>query len=302
MYTGTFGTSPNRTFIVRWEGYDGAYGGVYESNPNLIWEAKFYEATPEQIDVHVVTNACYRSEFTTGELVTYGLNLNAGTAPIRENSIDIDIEDAIDEGIIFIGAAGNSATKIDVLGGLDYDNYYIDNGQIIYYHRGSTPGATGNVICVGNADSTSQENKSESSNTGPRVNLYAPGNNIFSSVYDNTGFGGTTVTENGSEYQKTSGSSMSAAQISGLIALALETYPWMSQADAINYIENYAKLDKMFDSGGGYLDTTSLQGGNNKFAYYHRERPDDGILLPKSRQWVRPATGVVFPRPQIKKS
>lgn len=385
VYTGTFGTSGTRTFTVRWEGYDGAYGGVYETSPTLIWEATFYEAIPERIDVHVITNSCYRSEFTTSELNSYGLNLNAGTTPIRQNSIDVDIQDAIDEGIIFIGSSGNDSTKIDVPGGLDYDNYYVDNGEPIYYHRGPTPGAAVGVICVGNADSTSQENKSENSNTGPRVDLYAPGNNIFSSVYDSTAYGTSvggieltieggfagagsvlaqagraavvtveaheltngdiitiencsnseynvtnvvisvvdsntvsfdisntsyssglelltgTLKANGT-YQKASGSSMSAAQITGLVALALESYPWMTQTDALNYVTSYAKLNKMFNSGGGYQDSASLQDGNNKFAYYNRERPDDGILLPKSRQWIRPLTGILFPRAQIKKN
>ena len=386
VYTGTFGTVGSRTFIIRWEGYDGAYGGVYELSPNMIWEMTFYEATPEQIDVHVISNACYRSEFTTSELSDYGINLNGPAAPLREATIDTDIADAISEGIIFVGSAGNSSTKIDNSSGDDYNNYFIDNGLPVYYHRGATPGASSTVICVGNADSNSQENKSPTSNTGPRVDLYAPGNNVISSVYDSTsspntvglfeltiegGGAGTaslitqqaglatltatnhglsngdlitvedctnskynvinaTVTvydadtiiytmqndpsyNNGLEllegtikakglYQKISGTSMAAAQVTGILALALETYPWMTQEDARNYILSYAKQNVMFDTTGGYLDNISLQNGNNKFAYYHRERPDDGVLLPKYRQWIRPISGVVFPRAQIKKN
>lgn len=385
VLTGTFGSSPNRTFVIRWEGYDGAYGGVYEPSVNMIWEATFYEATPEQIDIHVISNACYRSEFTTSELSSYGLNLSGPLAPLRETSIDADIEDAINEGIIFVGAAGNSSTKIDISTGLDYNNYIIDNGLPIYFHRGSTPGASATVLCVGNADSTNQENKASSSNTGPRVDIYAPGSNIISSVHDKTGSltgsvgleeftidggyagsgsilaqagraaivtssphglsnGDSITIDNCSQtaynvvnvqitvidgvsfsfdisdqtytsvleiltgtvkaygvYQKYSGTSMSSPQVAGMLALALETYPWMTQSDARNYILSYSKENAMFNSGGGYIDSFSLQGGNNKFAYYHRERPDNGILIPKSKQWIRPTTGMVFPRPQIRK-
>lgn len=388
MYGGVFGTAPNRTYIVRYEGYDGAYGGAYEPSPNVIWEAKFYEAIPNQIDIHIIANANYRGEFTSSELENYGIKITGPAAPLRVDSIDADIQDAINSGIIFVGSAGNSGFKIDnfsVDPAADYNNFFVDNGLPVYYHRGATPGAATNVICVGEIGSDALEYKSTLSNCGPRIDVYAPGTNIISSVYDNSltlttttgiieltidgGYAGSgsilgqagkaaivTTTPHGLSngdtitiddcsqsaynvsnvsitvidpvsfsfdildtgyssvleiltgkvkaygvYQKTSGTSMAAAQVTGILALALEQYPWMTQADARNYIINYAKTGVIADSQGSYSDNQSLQGSPNRFAYHHKERPDQGVVLPKSRQWLRPATGLAFPRQQIRK-
>ena len=386
IYGNVFGTAPNRTYTIRYEGYEGAYSSIYETTPTLVWEMTFYEASPEQIDLHVITNANFRAEFTSTELRDYGINLSQLSLPLRSDPIDQDISDAIDDGIIFVGAAGNNSTKIDVVGGDDYNNYFVDNGLPIYYHRGSSPGASHpDVICVGEVDSNSLETKSSSSNTGPRVDLYAPGEYIAAPVFDQTGLGGgaasdlhltvdggfagagsilaqagraaivtaeehgltngdvitidncsntvynvtnaviTVVDSNtvsfditdtgyssaleiltgtvkaGYLFQKWSGTSMACAQVTGLLALALEQYPWMNQTQAKEYILQYSQTGKMTDPGGGYTSNLSLQEGNNKFAYYHKERPDDGILLPKTTQWVRPATGQLFPRQQIRK-
>jgi hypothetical protein len=455
----------NRVYTIRWEGYDGAYGNLEGNGVETIWEMKFYEETPAQIDIHIVTNSNYRAEFTDEELQSYGLNMSGPPSPYRNVAMDADISDAINEGIIFVGSAGNSSAKIEVEDGIDYDNYFVDNGLPIYYHRGSTPGSSSSVICVGEVSSVSTESKSQNSNTGPRVDLYAPGENVISAVYNgletsiipvvndgsttfelsigssvtsgngaivtvitenphgltngdivtipncstsffnsgrvpvtvidstsfsysinipiSTGFIDITGTNNnkftaanvntidinmplvlteqtgsltlngdpissetiyyvreinyglneftlGSEpdgvslnaegsgtasfknkitgtvyegflYQKLRGTSIAAAQVTGVLALAMEKYPWMNQNDARNYILSYAKNNILAATQGGYNDTTSLQGGENKFLFYYKERPDSGITVPRSKEWLRPSNGLLFPRPVIRK-
>jgi hypothetical protein len=54
IYYGESGTSPNRTFRIRFEGTSATSGTV--GNPNMVYEATFYEAIPSQIDVHVGSN------------------------------------------------------------------------------------------------------------------------------------------------------------------------------------------------------------------------------------------------------
>lgn len=302
IWSGTIGTAPNRTHVVRWEGYEGAYSTTFESTPSTIWEMKFFEATPNRIEVHVVDNANYRGEFTDSEMISAGLKVTTVPNPLRNTDIDADISDAIGSGIIFVGSAGNNGLKIDTPAGEDYNNYVVENGLPIFYHRGSSPSASHpDVICVGSVDSASTETKAVASNTGPRVDIYAPGQNVMSSVYDNTGVINDTILEGGGNYQKRSGTSVACAQVTGILALVLENYPWMTSADAKNFITKIAKTS-MNNTAGGYNDNTSLQGGPNRFAYYRKERQDNGVLIPKVARFVRPDTGAVYPRPQIKRT
>ncbi len=303
IWTGTIGTSPNRTHIVRWEGYEGAYSTTYEGEPTTVWEMHFSEASPNTIDVHVVSNANYRGEFTDQELIQYGLKVTPVYNPLRNTDIDADITDAINAGVIFVSSAGNNGLKIDNSDGDDFTNYVVVNGLPVYYHRGGSPGTAENVICVGSVDSSSTETKAVSSNTGPRVDIYAPGINVMSAVYDETGAAGgtTTIIESGGSYQKRSGTSMACAQVTGILALALEAYPTMTPVEAKNFITKFAR-STLNDTAGGYDDNTSLQNGNNRFAFYRKERQDSGMLIPKTVRYVRPDTGAVFPRPQIRRT
>lgn len=54
IYYGSSGLTPNRTFRIRWEGYNSASGTGIE---NMIWEAVFYESSPSRIDIHTGSNA-----------------------------------------------------------------------------------------------------------------------------------------------------------------------------------------------------------------------------------------------------
>jgi subtilisin family serine protease len=110
-----------------------------------------------------------------------------------------------------------------------------------------------------------------------------------------------TIEENSGTYQKISGTSMASPQVTGMLALALENYPDMTPTEAKSFITKFSK-STINDTGGSYDDSTSLQGSANRFAYYRKERPDNGLLIPKTVRFIRPDTGVVFPRPQIRKT
>ena len=45
--------------------------------------------------------------------------------PARSTAVDADIQDAINDGVIVIAAAGNSYFNSDVSTGQDYDNYMV---------------------------------------------------------------------------------------------------------------------------------------------------------------------------------
>lgn len=246
--------------------------------------------------------------FTTGQLNEFGVKTATvnGTpsvlVPSRVASVDADMEDAIADGIIMIGAAGNDSTKIDIIGGADFNNSFIRSGFTVRYHRGSTPGASGNTICVGAIGTSTNETKATFSNCGPRVDIYAPGSNIISSFNSTDSFGGVNDPRNTTyKIGKISGTSMASPQVCGVLACALEIYPNMTQAEAIEYIQYYSKKNQITDTAGSFTDATSLQGSANNYLFYFEERLNSGQAFPKSNVKARPVSGSVYPRTNIRR-
>ena len=58
---------------------------------------------------------------------------------IRVSSVDIDVEELLDEGVHVCIAPGNTKQKIDETTGLDYENYYINFFGQRKYHQGASP-------------------------------------------------------------------------------------------------------------------------------------------------------------------
>jgi hypothetical protein len=246
--------------------------------------------------------------FTASELNDFGIRTGtiSGTPvalrPARVAAVDADMEDAIADGIIMVGAAGNDNTKIDVVGGQDFNNFFTWSGFTVPYHQGSTPSASGNTICVGAISALVNESKATFSNCGPRVDIYAPGQNIQSSFNSTTSFGGVDDPRT-SDFKigKISGTSMASPQVCGILACVLEIYPNMTQAEAIEYIQYYAKKNQITDTGGGFTDLTSLQGSANNYLFYFEERINSGTIFPKQNNKPRPQNGAVYPRTRIRR-
>ena len=312
IYYGVEGTAPNRTYRIRVEGTASIRGSV--GNPNMINEYVFYEATPAQIDLQLGANArkLVGGGFGTDQLNTWGFIANQ-RIPVRVAALDSDIEDAIDEGILYVGAAGNGQWKHDVPGGLDWDNtfemanrYPGSVSQPYYYMRGSSPTANDTAanggfdlpnICVGSVDTTSVDQKVLYSDCGPGVDIWAPGTYIVSALPS-----GTNDPRNSSfKIGKFSGTSMASPQVCGVLACALETYPEMTQEQAKEYIRIYAKSNQLTASTGGPADGQDLQGSPNLFLYYKKEREINGNVFPKFNNKFRPAVGQLWPRLRIKR-
>lgn len=212
--------------------------------------------------------------------------LNRGGAlPARSTASDADMIDAMNEGVVVVASAGNSYFYQDKISGLDYNNYMIYNGASYWIHRGSSPGAAdggserNKVICVGaigqhNETSGSIYNstgietgdyKSEFSNYGPRVDVFAPGSGIQSvwnstqSLYDSIAATDTRVSALGlsdtvnNNFKKCPGTSMSGPQVAGVLAALAEKYPRMDQALARKLIANFS-TDTVLSTSGGSQD------------------------------------------------
>jgi subtilisin family serine protease len=167
-----------------------------------------------------------------------------------------------------------------------------------YYLRGSTPGTA--MITVGAISADQMEYKAAFSNCGSAVDIYAPGENILSSV--NSNLKGGTYDYRNDQYLicKYNGTSMATPQVTGMLACALETYPNMSHADALQYLLDNCVTGQMYDrdpvNAGDYY---SLQGSPNRILHYKQERPSAGNVYPKINCKARPTVGQTWPRPRI---
>jgi len=283
-------------------------------NPTIVnnsW-GSYYTITKSNI-----TGVFYRgTTYTTGFIEnvftnTYGIRKFDVTNVYTKAYIAAyvaDIEDAVDDGIIFVGSAMNDSEKIDIEGGDDYNNYIISGGYAYYYHRGSwtTAPAVSGVngarlsVCVGAASTFVNESKADFSNCGPRVDVYAPGVNIISSVHSSVNSATLVNDYRNSAYKlsKFRGTSMASPQVCGVLACLLEQYPNMNQSDIISYLEQNSKTNQMTTTSGGYTDGTDLQGSSNSYLFYKKERVETGTPTPRYTYGVRKAStnGVKYPR------
>jgi len=209
---------------------------------------------------------------------TYGL---IGDSSSRVNcpiyGFQSEIEELHDAGVITIKSGGNQYQKLDIEGGIDYDNYMtrsittgnVNAGDPLYYNRGAS-NIGEDTIVVGNMDSqlySSQEASATTSEKGPRVDIWAAGTNIIS--------GGNT---SDSTYLNYSGTSMSAPQVSGMAALLMQMNPGMTPKDVRNWFINNAKSGMYIGNTNNttyFGNDRNLQDGNDKIAYwpYSDHRP-----------------------------
>lgn len=217
--------------------------------------------------------------------------------PIRVGTVDAGVQELIDAGIHVVIAAGNQAHKIDIVSGLDYNNYYTRSDSIegysagdpIYYHRGSSP-YDDQALIVGSTEfvpyNATTDRRANFSNHGPGVDIYAPGVFIISAmswinIYNNVnivapyypnpgnnfipGFEGEGVFKQGF----LTGTSMAAPQVAGVVGLMLQLHPEASVTQIKDFILNNATTNLYEGSNTDpYTDEYSLQGGIPRHLYH----------------------------------
>jgi subtilisin family serine protease len=241
--------------------------------------------------------------FTSLQLSNYGIYNTGGYAypSLRNTAIEQDLIDLMAAGVIVVGAAGNQFSKVSNYSATvtdDYNNYFSVGSFIYYYLRGSITAVLG-AICVGCVGSTVNEAKASFSNRGPRVDLYAPGSYIMSSVNSTINAFSNDVRNTAYYISKKSGTSMASPQVAGVVACVAETWPTMKQSQISTYIQSHSTKNQITAGTGGASDYTDLQGSENRYLYFYKERQISGQVGPKINLGNRPTQGQAWPRPKI---
>jgi subtilisin family serine protease len=253
---------------------------------NMSWGFLSFGPLPSNLISIFYNGVLYNGPFTNYTLLQLWEQFNIVSFGItgptylmfKFTPVDVDIEDAINDGIIMVGAAGNNYSRMDVPGGSFYDSYLKwtwgpTDGY--FYQRGGSPSTASNVICVGSLNSfldnnTNKEIKSSFSNFGRRVDIFAPGSDIQSSMinYD------SPVQDPRSSLHylnKYSGTSMASPHVCGVLACLLERYPKLNQQGAIDFLnEKFNSIDNISNPINNIY--YSIEDTPNKLLYNYKYR------------------------------
>jgi hypothetical protein len=318
-----YGTNPNGNIPTFIFDYIRAFHASKSVNPvtarrnptitNNSWGFSRFVEAREIIEVYY-RNVLIPGPFTNEQLATYGLftlnflGVDYVIIEARVGAVEADIVDAVDDGIIVIGAAGNSSSTLGVPYDADWDNYITVNGETIYTSDLGTPGGAVKegstwddldpaTICVGSIGTSADDSKSDFSNRGARIDIWAPGSGIQSSVNS----GGISDGRNASYRQDVySGTSMASPQVCGVLACALEIYPFMNNDQARAYLNTYSKA-QVANPSNDLNNKLSLLDSPNRYLAHKQERPVSGNTYPKTDYFIRPSSGQMYPRTRIKK-
>lgn len=264
-------------------------------------------------DFGEVTRVNYRGvdfnpgrSLTVAELQARGFytGTTAPVVPYYFTSRQADIQDAINDGMIVVSAAGNEYWKTVNSSDQDYDNVfyatYFGFNYTWFLNRGTgSVAGYAPVINVGATGNNTTEHKATFSNCGSQVDVFAAGEAIQSSLHT----GGSADPRNASYRRgKYQGTSMASPQVCGILTCLAESWPNMTQAEAHQWVIDNANLNQMGDSGtDNAMDVLSLQGAANRYVRWINQRSITGEAFPQNNFRPRQASGRTYPRPRIRR-
>lgn len=224
----------------------------------------------------------------------FGIRFGYTAYPSHSTAMSADVQDAIEDGVVIIGAAGNdnlymAESTLDP----NWNNTITLTGiGTIPYMKGAWPNSVDSgAITVGSLSNRADFRRSSFSNFGPAIDIFAPGNKILSAwpnpatitgSLNGQGIEDTKPSNRGSGnwFYPISGTSMASPQVAGIIACAASGKKRFSQEDAYSLIHNTSERNDMsFDIAGGlYNDDTSQHNSPNEYVLSHNPRKSQGYI------------------------
>ena len=225
------------------------------------------------------TNAGIHADFGVGSGGRYtggGFKFNKDSTAAR-----YDLQDAIKDGVVVIGSAGNNNQWSQKANALtpefqDWSNYLYfalpsGTNYPFYHHRGSAPSNGWNCINVGSISNHSDFRRSDFSNFGPQIDVWAPGDMIQSAwpdpnnIYAASGLNGIGYVDNkygaGNWRYTISGTSMASPQVAGIAALLATGKERFTNSDLMGFIQHNSYENEMtFNVNGGMFDDETCDG------------------------------------------
>ena len=240
----------------------------------------------------------------SGVETDFGIRFGSGTNyyPAYSAAIAADVQDAIDDGVVFVGAAGNDNLLLAEHNDADWNNslvyqYSASQQYTLYFNRGGAPNTPDvPVINVGALGNDKDFKRATFTQYGPGITVFAPGVSILG-AYGNTGYDDDkSGYGSGNYFASISGTSMASPQVCGVLATLATAKRRFAQTDAIGYIQRNSELNDMtFDSGNGsHSDATCQKGSPNKYLLSKNPRPTSGMI--DDVKGERKTSGMTFPR------
>lgn len=204
----------------------------------------------------------------------------SNTFGAQVSSYDANLGEMIDAGIIVTHAAGNNNNTLDVPGGPDWDNNIYEETffDLVkfnrrYYQRGPSP-LDSRQITVGamdiNYSLVSATDKAYFSNSGPGVDVWAPGYSIMSTMSTSNTLGGNIPYPPNPAFKigYLNGTSMAAPQVAGLAACLAQVWPGATPEQLKTKLLELAATDQMqATTQTDYTSPYKIHAGPNRVMY-----------------------------------
>lgn len=218
-----------------------------------------------------------------------GLNVWSSTdtwyTNVRIASVDTDVEEMVDEGIVVCVAAGNRNLLIAESGDKDYNNTVASGGTTRSYHRGSSPYHAKAIIVgsIGPYELNNKDHRSSFTNHGPGVDIYAVGSNIMSAMSSQCRSTFSTGSyPHDSDYSQGTlqGTSQASPQVAGVCALMLSANPGATPAEIKRSLIANATNDWDLDESTTALNSTNAtHDANAKMMLYTQASKEEAIKI-----------------------